>query len=269
MIVPIVIDGQALVDQFSITENQVEAICDNIAKTLAAQYANQLETEANNALNSTRRRYLNNVHVIDSGRMEGTVLLDYSKDPLVKMLEEGASAFDIKNGLLNSQKVKIGKNGGRYITVPMRWGTPGISGDSGLFTGELPQAVYNVLKNKESTIPVSGGGMRTPGLASGDIPKPFNAILSRPDIKDSSGKILFNEYKHKTSLYQGITKTTDPVTGQNKYNSFRRVSDNSDKDAFVHPGIQAYGLIQKALNNFDQQKVVSSSLDDQLAALGF
>jgi hypothetical protein len=269
MIIPIIIDGSALQQQFALSGDQIESICDNIAKTLAAGYAQQLEQEANNALSSTRRRYIQNVHVVDSGRMEGMVILDYSKDPLIKMLEEGASSFDIKDGLLGSPKVKIGRNGGRYITVPMRWGTPDAVGESDVFTGILPQVVYEAVQAKPATIPVSGGGMRSSGLSAGEIPSPFSAVGSRAPIADSAGKILFEEYKHKTSVYQGVSKKTDPSTGQNTYNSFRRVSDKSDSNAFIHPGIEQYNLIQRALENFDQVQAVSLALDQELINLGF
>lgn len=270
MIIPIEIDGSALQEQFSLSKEQVELICDNIAKTLAARYAQQLEQEAHNALHQTRRRYIQNVKVVDSGRMEGTVMLDYSKDKLIQMLEEGASPFDIKKGLLNSPKAKIGRKGGKYITVPFRWGTPDIVGDSDVFSGKLPQEVYDVVRKKTANIPVSGGGMRSSGLSSSEIPSPFNASKSRGEIKDSAGKVLFKEYQHKTSLFAGVHKKTDPVTGQNTYNSFRRVSENgSDKDAFVHPGIERYNLIQKALDNFNQPQELSIALNTQLAKLGF
>lgn len=269
MIVPIIIDGSALQQQFALSGDQIESICDNIAKTLAARYAQQLEQEANNALHSTRRRYIQNVHVVDSGRMEGMVILDFSKDPLIRMLEQGASAFDEKEGLLRSAKAKIGRNGGRYITVPMRWGAPTTLGESDVFTGILPKEVHQVAKNKPAVIPVSGGGMRTAGLSSKEIPSPFNAVKSRPTITDSAGKVLFEEYKHKTSLFQGVSRKVDPATGQNTYNSFRRVSENSDKDAFVHPGIEQYNLVQRALDNFDQTQTVSIALDQELVNLGF
>lgn len=269
MIIPIIIDGSSIRDQFSLSSEQVESICDNIAKTLAARYAQQLEQEAHNALHQTRKRYVQNIKVVDSGRMEGTVLLDYSKDKLIAMLEEGASPFDIKEGLLNSSKVTIGKNGNKFITIPFRWGSPGIVGDSDVFSGTLPKEVHSVVKKKDTNISVSGGGMRSSGLSNAEIPKAFNVNNSRNEIKDSEGKILFKQYEHKTSLYTGVFKKTDSVTGQNTYNSFRRVSDNSDKDAFIHPGIEGNHLIQKALDNFNQAQELSIALDSQLIKLGF
>lgn len=270
MIIPIEIDGRAIQEQFSLSKEQVELMCDNIAKTLAARYAQQLQQEAHNALHQTRKRYIQNIRVVDTGRMEGTVLLDYSKDKLIQMIEEGASPFDIKKGLLNSPKAKIGRKGGKYITVPFRWGTPDIVGDSDVFSGKLPQEVYDVVRKKTSNISVSGGGVRSAGLGVKEIPEPFNTSLTRATIKDSAGKILFKEYQHKTSLYAGVHKKTDSVTGQNTYHSFRRVSERgSDKDAFIHPGIERYNLIQKALSNFNQQQELSIALDSQLVKLGF
>lgn len=269
MIIPIIIDGSALQQQFALSGEQIESICDNIAKTLAARYAQQLEQEANNALHSTRRRYIQNVKVVDSGRMQGLVLLNYSKDPLIQMLEEGSAPFDEKTALLASAKAKVGKNGGRYITVPMRWGAPGTIGESDLFTGILPRQIYSIFANRPMDILVSGGGRRTAGLSADEIPSPFNTPQTRLAVKDSEGKILFKEYTHKTSLYQGVSKKSDPTTEQNTYNSFRRVSENSDKDAFIHPGIESYHLIQRALGHFDETTETSIALDDQLIQLGF
>lgn len=263
MLIPIIIDTQDLARQFSLSKEQVESVCDNIAKGLAASYARNLQDEANIALHQTKQRYVKNIRVIDSGRLEGTVMLDYSKDKLVKMLEEGASPFDIKQGLMNSSKVKVGKNGKRYITVPFRWGTPGAVGDADVFSGTMPTEVYSAVRSMRQTIPVSGGGMRTPGLNTSAAPSMRNTIA------DSAGKVLFNEYKHKTSLYSGITQQRDGATGQNRYFSFRRVSTNSDSNAFIHPGIEQYHLVQKALSSFDQAKELSKALDIEWSKLGF
>lgn len=269
MIIPIVIDTQDLMRQFSITREQTDQICDNIAKTLAARYAQLLEKTAQNALHRTRQRYIRNIKVVDTGRLEGTVMLDYSKDKLVAMIEEGASAFDIKQGLLASSKVKIGRKGGKYITVPFRWGTPNVVGDADVFSNIMPQEVYAAVRKMSQTIPVSGGGVRTPGLNASQLPSLLQKPQSRNTISDSAGKVLFKEYEHKTSLFQGIIQQKDSATGQNRYFSFRRVSENSDENAFIHPGIEQYNLIQKSLSEFDQTAELSKALDVEWAKLGF
>lgn len=269
MIVPIVIDTSDLMRQFGVSHSQVDDICDNIAKTMAAGYAQALEKAAQRALHQTRQRYIRNIKVVDSGRLEGTVMLDYSKDPMVKMLEEGASAFDMKQSMLSGRKVKIGKNGGRYVTVPFRWGTPNTVADADVFSGTLPQSVYNAVRAMPQNIPVSGGGMRTAGLNVSQLAPSMQRVGMRKDIKDSAGKVLFKQYEHKTSLFQGVVGQKDSATGQNRYFSFRRISEKSDPDAFIHPGIEQYNLIQKALGDFDQNKALSNALDQEWAKLGF
>lgn len=268
-IIPIHIDTQDLANKFNISSKQVEDICDNVAKTLASRYANTLEKTAQRELNQTRSRYIKNIRLIDTGRLEGTVMLDYSKDKLIKMIEEGADPFDMKKGFLDSSKVKTTKSGKKYLTIPFRWSTPSAIGEADVFSGAMPTEVYNAVRKMSQNIPVSGGGMRTAGLDATTLSAPLSLPQTRQEIQDSRGKILFKEYEHKTSIYQGITQQKDSVTGQNRYFSFRRVSENSDPDAFIHSGIEQYNLIKKALNNFDQATELSHALDIEWSKLGF
>lgn len=280
MIVPIFIDTASLIDQFSsLTPGNVDKICDNIAKTLAAGYAQKLEEEASQALNQTRRRYIEAIKVVDSGKLEGTVLLDYSKDKLVRMIEEGATAFDIKVGLLNSPNVKRTKDGRKYITVPFRVGAPGTIGNSDVFSSIMPKGIYDIVKEAPTTIDVMGGGSRSKGLTIDQLPSQFQTPQTRPEIKDSEGKTLFDAYQNKGPINEGLFKQKDAATGQSTYGNFRRVSESgvsasgdklgSDKDAFIHKGIETYGLVEKALAKYDQFRVVEVALDNELAKLGF
>lgn len=268
MVIPILIDTSSIAEQFSgITKESLDTLCDNVAKALTVRYAQALTQEANNTLHKTKKRYIRAITVIDSGRMEGTVLLDYSKDRLVKMIEEGAGAFDEKKALLSSSKAKIGKNGKRYITVPFRMATPGAVADSDVFTTVMPQEVYDVVKKKDTNI-ANGRGTRSSGLMVKELPAQFQSPKVRAAVSNSKTKDQFDEYKHKSSIYAGLIKTKDAVTGQNTYNTFRRVSDNSDKLAFVHPGIQRYALIGKALANFNHERELAVQLNNELAKLG-
>lgn len=268
MVIPIIIDTSGIAEQFSgINKEHIEKMCDNIAKSLAASYALRLTEEANNALHQTRKRYVNAITVIDSGRMEGTVMLDYSKDPMVRMIEEGATAFDMKSKMLASAKVKIGKNGGRYLTIPFRVGTPDAIGDSDAFTSKMPDEVYQVVKNKDTNI-ATGRGSRSAGLMVKELPVQFQSPKVREEIKDSAGKVLFDAYTNKAPIYAGLIKTKDGATGQSTYNTFRRVSVNSDKNAFIHPGIERYNLIGKALSNFNQERELAVQLNNELAKMG-
>ena len=267
MIIPIFIDTSEIVNKFSnIDKDTIENMCDDIAKSMAKSFAGKLEQEANLALHQTRRRYVNAINLVDSGRMEGTVVLDFSKDSMVKMIEEGASAFDMKTEMLKSSKVKIGKGGGKYITIPFRVGTPNIVGDSDVFSSKMPQEIYDVVKEKETNI-ATATGSRSAGLMVKELPVQFRSKKTRAEIKDSEGKKQFDAYTHKNPIYQGLIKTKDSVTGQNRYNSFRRISEVSDKNAWIHPGIQRYNLVGKALQSFDQVRELETVLSSHLSKL--
>ncbi len=255
---PIEINGDDIVSQFDISETQLNSMFDNIAKSLAMIYVANLENEAASELHSTKRRYIQNIRVIDSGRLESTVMLDYSKDKLVQMIEEGASSFDMKEKLLASPKAKTGKDGKRYITVPLRWAATDSVGESELFSGKMPQEIYDIVRKKEVK----------KGISVSELPEKYRVNGTRPAISDSAGTVLFKEYQHKSSIYQGITKQKDTTTGQSTYFSFRRVSENSDDNAFIHPGIQGRGLMGKALSNLNIPQETSLLIDNELAKLG-
>lgn len=270
MIAPIIVDTTSIMDQFgAMSPEAINNMLDNVAKGLAAAYANKLELQAQQDLHQTRRRYINAIKLVDSGKAEGTVMLDYSKDKLIQMIEEGAGPFDMKPYFMGSPKAKVGKNGGRYLTIPFRWGTPGIVGESDVFSGVMPGPVYAAVKDKPTNIPVSGGGSRSAGLSLKEIPAQFQLKKTRPAIAANDGNQAWAAYQHKAPVSQGISKYNDPATGQNTYRSFRRVSDKSDPDAFIHPGIKAYNLMQKALGGFDVGTELGNQLDIELGKLGF
>lgn len=269
MIMPIVIDTSSIVDQYaSIKRTDIDQMLDNIAKGLASRFASKLEQEAQETLKSSRNRYINNIKVVDNGPLTGTVLLDYSKDKLIKMLEEGASAFDMKEGFLASPKVKIGKNGKKFLTIPFRMATPNAVGESGVFAKVMPKEIYKEVKKKVPTIPVAGGGKRSEGLSLAQIPEAFQVKSTRPSITDNKGNELFKSYEHKSSIYQGLAKYQDAATGQSTYRSFRRVSEASADEAWIHPGIERHNLIQKALGNFNVAQEMTTLMDQELNKLG-
>lgn len=264
----IIVDTASILEEYrSLTERDINVMLDNIAKGLANRFAEELINKAESELKRTRQRYIDNVRVIDTGKLEGTVVLDYSKDKLIKMIEEGASAFDMKEGFLASPKAKIGKNGGKYITIPYRQATPGAIAENNAFAFRMSYKAYKIAKAKPLTIQVSGGGLRSAGIAYSELPAALQELQKRPAIVSPSGVKMYNEYVHRSPINQGITKYQDSVTGQNTYRSFRRVSENSDPEAFIHPGIQAHNLINKALSGFGTESNISELLDNELSRL--
>lgn len=161
------------------------------------------------------------------------------------------------SGLLASPKAKIGKGGKRFITVPMRWSTPGAIGESELFSSPMPVEIHKIAKRTSGPLSIS------------QIPQQYQTLEVRPVINDNSGKKLFDEYQHKNSIYEGIFKKTDSVTAQSMYMSFRRISENSDANAFIHPGFKQGNFMQKTLDQFDLETVLQQQIDIELSKLGF
>jgi len=260
MIIPIQIDTSSLVRQFNLDKSCVETMCDNIVKSVTADYAQQLEQTVLRSLHSSRVIYANAIRVIDTGRLMGRVMVDYT-NPLVKALEEGQSSYDMKPSMLNSPKAKEGKGGKKYISVPFRWATPNAIADSAVFSGKMDYAVYKEavkLDNRQSLV-----------LTNTNLPTTYQDVKRRPEVTDSEGKRRFESYVHKSSVYEGITKVTDKVTGQNRYMSFRRVSENSSPGSWIHPGFQAGNFTQQALEDFDIAASISRQIDNELIKLGF
>ncbi len=265
---PIFIDTQSLTEEFTMDRETLDQFMDGVVKEVTVRWAQGLEQQAMDHLKSTRQNYLQAIKVIDSGKMSGTVVLDYTKDPLVRMVEEGMSPFDMKKGFMSSKKIKVGKNGKRYLTIPFRLGTPGVVGDNGFFSLELPEAVYKVLQKQPTPISFPGGE-RSEGLTPEQIPSPHDKKQIRPSILSSDGKVLFGMYQHKHSVFEGAFKQKDGVTGQNTYGSFRRVSMDSDPLSWIHKGIQEFNLFQKNIDNFPLEETISQAIDINLINLGF
>ncbi len=262
--IPIAIDVESLPFEAAGNSDLVERVVDSVVKDMTAAFAREWERQAQQALHQTRGRYLENLHVLDTGRMTGAVMLDYSKDPLIRMIEEGASAFDLKDGFEKSPKRKLKADGGWYLTVPFRHATPGAIGESSVFSNKMPEDVYEVAKKLKTDIDVPGGGKRSRGLAIGEIPAEYKTPIA--NIGNN-----IPESKAFKSIYEGVIKIKDAKTSQNVYMSFRRVSDKSLMESWNHPGIDEHNLADKALNQLNQNAEVelNAAMNKILATLGF
>lgn len=156
-----------------------------------------------------------------------------------RSIEEGIKPYDMKIGLLSSPKAKTSKQGGKYLTVPFRHGTPQTTA-----LPAMPQSVYNQAKNL-------GYSRRNNFLVSfvtgrkyswgGKLPKTSEGQRSHNTPHRGAG------YTWKTGMYSGMVKT-----GRNKhsqYLTFRRVSSNSDPASWQHPGVQPRHIREAVIEN--------------------
>lgn len=257
---PITIDLSGLKGQFGIDDKTLDQLTETCVKAVtAAIYANW-EALAKKKLKSTREEYIQNIIHVDKGRFNKQIILT---GVVPNMVEQGASAFDIKEGFRKSPKVRYtipvyGKKGNMlrsggdwYLTIPFRIGVPGTLGQAG-FTGQMPQEVYDIMRKRGNRI----------ALRADEIPSPYNIPQSRAAIQATPQNPYYAQYTHKSSIYEGLTKRTAQYgkTAQNTYGTFRRAGANSDPLSWIHKGISAYRIADEAVKITDVDTIVENEV---------
>ena len=263
MLIPIAIDTSDLSSEFNLSQSDIEDMIDNTIKSITLEYFRKWQGEASKNLKSTRSRYLDSLVLVDEGLMKGAVVLR-DDDPIVMMLEEGASEYNLKESFAKSGKKKMKSDGGWYLTIPMRYATPTALGESEIFAGVLPQEIYNKVKSVDTPMP-TGAGMRSEGLKIEDIPAQYQEKTIRSAIPQSKLLQARQEYISKSSKYEGLVKVKDTETGKSGYMTFRRVSDKSDPSSWVHSGFEKRNFAEKALSELDIESIVDRNIDNFLA----
>ena len=257
---PINIDLSGLQQQFNITPQQLDQLTEICVQAVTSVVYANWQALAKQQLKSTLPEYLQNIILVDKGRFAKQIVLT---GILPNMIEQGASAFDMKEGfkkspyakqiipVYNKKNGQVVKAGGWYLTIPFRHGTPGIVGQAG-FANEMPQEVYDIMRRRASYSP----------LTKSEIPAPYNVPRSRAAIEATKNNPYYPEYKHKSSIYEGLQKFTGQYakTTQNTYGTFRRASSNSDPNSWIHKGIKAYKLADEAVEKTDVQTIVENEV---------
>lgn len=262
------VDTSQINTEFSLSKRESEGMVSYIIKELCVRFARAWADEAKRELGQTRQEYLRSLIVGEEGKFVGFVML---VGAMPNMMEGGANPFDMKVGFLRSPKAKY-TDKAVYMSIPFRFATPGTVAESTVFSGILPEELYNVAKNLAPALTTPGAGKVMSGgsLAFKDLPEEFQVKAIRPRIVAENR--VFEEYKHKTSIYAGLqkaTKTYERATTGN-YITFRRVSSiGSDPNSWVHKGIVARNLAEKALGKFDVPRTVDKATDSYLSRLGF
>ena len=257
---PITIDLSGLKGQFEIDDKTLDQLTETCVKAVTAAIHANWEALAKKKLKSTREEYIQNIIHVDKGRFNKQIILT---GVVPNMVEQGASAFDIKEGFRKSPKVRYtipvyGKKGNMlrsggdwYLTIPFRIGVPGTLGQAG-FTGQMPQEVYDIMRKRGNRI----------ALRADEIPAPYNIPQSRAAIQATPQNPYYAQYTHKSSIYEGLTKRTAQYgkTTQNTYGTFRRAGANSDPLSWIHKGISAYRLADEAVKITDVDTIVENEV---------
>lgn len=247
-------------DEFLISRKQARAMTEKALSDVTNAFMINWRAQAKLALKSTRSQYIKGIQRIDKGKLEKAVVLIGS---LNNMLEMGANPFDIKKGFEKSSKKKMKVGGGWYLTVPFRWAAPDSIAESSIFAGIMPKEVHDLAKKLNANSTDSSGKTvkKGNGIKFEDLPQSLQSTGTRQEVGS------FKSYTHKNSIYEGIQRNEKTYEGatQNTFTSFRRVSDKSDPMSWIHSGIKAYDLANRAMNQTNFNTVLENSVDQFLS----
>lgn len=230
--VPIVIDISPVISRLSLYPEEVKSYSRYVLDTLGRRYMELWEKQVNDNLHQTRSAYKSGIKMEYLDEFNIAFILEgKGQSKLGLMIEAGASTFDIKDGFKKSSKVKQKKDGGWYLTIPFRFATAEAIAESSVFANRMPKPVENIAR--KSTTP----------LSTADLPVEFQMKGVRKEIRQ--GSIVIPEYQHKSPIYSGIQKSDKPNHGG--YVNFRRVSDVSDDNSWIHKGFEPHNFMGKAL----------------------
>lgn len=230
--VPVVIDISGVINRLSLYPEEVKGYSRYVLDTLGRRYMELWEKQVNDNLHQTRNAYKSGMRMeyLDEFNLV-FVLEGKGEGKLGIMLETGVAPFDIKDGFKKSSKAQHKKGGGWYLTIPFRFATSQAIAESSIFANQMPKPVENIARRSIRPLSVV------------DLPAEFQKKGVRKEIEQ--GAITIPEYQHKASVFVGIRR--DVSRGQGHYMNFRRVSDRSDENSWIHKGFEPHNLMGKAL----------------------
>jgi len=243
------IDASDYITQSSLSSDEISGFKALLLDRLADGFKEQWINQINENLHSTRPEYMKAMFVDRPSEDVVVMGVTARKSKLALMLELGAEAFDEKQAFEQSSKRTMKKDGkGWFLTIPFRFSTPTALGESSVFSNPLPLAVYKIAKNQ------------TTGVKQSQLPIGLQKKTIRPVIQNSTR--TFGAYTHKSSLYEGLVKVKDRDENRSTYMTFRKVSDLTDQNAFIHPGFLPYNLLGKGLDKTDITSIVRKAKID-------
>ena len=242
---PVSIDISDTINEFSLTREQANQLSKYILDSVVDSFVRIWEENVDNTLHQTRAEYKKGIFQETPDEHTIIVGLTPRQSSLSMMLEDGATSFDIKEGFEKSSKKHLKKDGGWYLSVPFRFATSEAVAESMSFSNQLPRPIEKLAKNNAGK-----------PLTIEQIPSPYNKI----------GQNATSNYTHKFNIYEGLHRE-EIGSGTEKrggYMNFRRISDKSDKDAWIHPGFEAHKFMEKSMNDLDVGNVVDHAIDEFL-----
>lgn len=246
MLAPVSIDISDFINTWNLTTEETELFVFNVLDEIGTRFSEGLHNVAGKDLKQSKKEYQKGIYI---EKPDDSTLIVGLSGWLPNAIERGVTPFDMKEGFQKSSK-KIRKKDGKgwYLTIPFRVGTPGIEAESSIFSSIMPSEVYKVALNN---LKAKGDSLKL-----SQLPSEFQIKGTRKEVTNIITNQFYESYQHKSAQYEGLQKSTMESHGQ--YVTFRRVSDLSDPNAWIHSGITAHDLMGKTLQNFPFENIISN-----------
>jgi len=241
------IDISDVINELKLNPDEINSLGRALIDRVADMYWNNWNKMVNENLHGTRGAYQSGMDIIqsDSELAVTFVLTGKGQSRLGMMIEEGASAFDIKTGMENSPKAHHKADGGWYITIPFRHATPEAIGESSIFSNKMPKEIHFISKQNDGA-----------PIKFEQLPAEHQELEVRPNIESGTGTII--EYEHRSPIYEGLQQTGKP--GHEQYHTFRRISNNSDPDSWIHKGFTPHKFMEKTMEELESSGELEAAL---------
>lgn len=251
---PINIDISDTIQEFSLTKEKANELSRYILDSVVDSFVRAWEEDVDNTLHQTRTEYKKGIFQENPDEHTIVVGLTPRQSSLSLMLEDGATQFDIKEGMAKSPNRHLKKNGGWFISVPFRFATSDAVAESMSFSNQMPKPIERIVKQKEAP------------LTLGDLPAEF--LFNKEGYFQPFGQNATSGYTHKFNIYEGLHREevgSGEKEKRGQYMNFRRISDRSDNDAWIHPGFEAHKFMEKAIERIDIGNIVDHAIDTFLS----
>ncbi len=200
-------------------------------------------------------------------------------------LEKGFDSFDMKKALATSDKVRIAKDGTRYLIIPFRHGTPGTKSFP-----DMPNEVYQQAKNLDKSA-ISfryreGVQQGSYSFEDAQLMKEYNPKKTLRNAYTWGGRLDFTGTKYEK--YTGLVrfeanpnnnreittgKFINKTSGEQQYSTYFtfRVMSENDTDGWIHPGLKPMNILGETIGRTkdNAEQMLKDGVMKDMQALGF
>ena len=184
----------------------------------------------------------------------------YSEAKIAEMIENGTEQLDMKRTHPYGPRSRVSKKGIPYLVIPFRWGTPeGHDGKRVGFRNIMPEAVYNIVKNKKKF-------RQTKALmATHNEPNSRGIQVERRNYSGAYGKggwgdrLTADMGDEVTPNMEGMSSMLGQDGKAAGYLTFRIISANSPKNSWIKPATPARHVTRAVAENTEE--VISSMVE--------